>query len=85
MTSGRQMVDTRTRGPTTNGIDRLLANALTSRSPRPSLTVFHTGSDEILAVGMAWERGYMAAVTWLVELTEGPDTRIWSSSHCWSE
>ena len=27
-----------------------------TRSPRPSPTAFHTGSDEILAVGTAWER-----------------------------
>ena len=28
-----------------------------TRSPRPSPAVFTTASDQILAVGMAWERG----------------------------
>ena len=29
-----------------------------TRSPRPSPAAFHTGSDEMLTVGTAWERGY---------------------------
>ena len=36
-----------------------LTSSHVTRSPRPSPAVFHTGSDEILAVGMAWERGYI--------------------------
>ena len=35
-----------------------LTSSHVTRSPRPSPAVFHTGSDEILAVGTAWERGY---------------------------
>ena len=34
-----------------------------TRSPRPSPAVFHTGSDQILAVVTAWERGYLCTCT----------------------
>ena len=33
-----------------------------TRSPRPSPTVFHTGSDQVLVVGTAWEQGYTCSV-----------------------
>ena len=36
-----------------------LTSSHVTRFPRPSLAVFHTGSDEILAVGTAWERGWL--------------------------
>ena len=35
-----------------------LTSSHVTRSPRPSPAVFDTGSNEILAVGTAWERGY---------------------------
>ena len=34
-----------------------LMSSHVTRSPKPSPAVFHTGSNEILAVGTAWERG----------------------------
>ena len=34
-----------------------LTSSHVARSPRPSPAVFHTGSDQILVVGTAWERG----------------------------
>ena len=36
-----------------------LTSSHVTRSPRPSPAVFHTERDEMLAVGMAWERGYI--------------------------
>ena len=35
-----------------------------TRSPRPSSAIFSTGSDEMLVVGMAWERGYVSNPDW---------------------
>ena len=39
------------------------------KSPRPSLAIFHTGSDGVLAVGTAWERGYVSAILHFMAVT----------------
>ena len=47
-----------------------LTSSHVTRPPRPPPTAFHTGSDQILAVGTAWDRGYACMLSIIMRVSE---------------